>query len=80
MTIFNVLVVGRKGIGKSTFIDIHTNDDGRCLEQVDCILHTRANLALLLAYFISFLKISQFDIFDAGEDNNFDDKLPRIVV
>eukprot|EP00116_Pleurobrachia_bachei_P014360 sb/3474622/ len=28
MTIFNVLVVGRKGIGKSTFIDIHTNDDG----------------------------------------------------
>ncbi|KAL5253287.1 hypothetical protein ACHWQZ_G013163 [Mnemiopsis leidyi] len=28
MSIFNVLVVGRKGIGKSTFIDIHTNDDG----------------------------------------------------
>jgi len=28
MTIFNVLVVGRKGIGKTTFIDIHTNDDG----------------------------------------------------
>ena len=30
MTIFNVLVVGRKGIGKTTFIDIHTNDDGKC--------------------------------------------------
>ena len=28
MTILNVLVVGEVNTGKSTFIDIHTNDDG----------------------------------------------------